>query len=108
LTQIEAFIARDLHLSLSRYSLHKCKRGLNFVGYRTWRSTRFVRKHSLYTFTQSAKRGLLESMISILGHAKNTASLRHLLTTCKEKHHDLFNRLPSCYRRSYHPQPAPA
>jgi len=27
-------------------------------------------------------------------HAKNTASLRHLLTTLKAKHHDLFNRLP--------------
>jgi RNA-directed DNA polymerase len=106
LARIQTFIAAHLGLSLSRYSLHAVKRGLNFVGFRTWRSTRFVRKHSLYTFTQSAKRGLLESMISILGHAKNTASLRHLLTTCKEKHHDLFNRLPSCYRLGYHPQPA--
>jgi retron-type reverse transcriptase len=106
LAEIKHFLATRLGLELSRYSLHKIKHGINFVGFRTWRSTRFIRKHSLFSFSQAAKRGKLESMISILGHARNTASLRHLLTTCKEKHHDLFNRLPSCYRRSYHPQPA--
>jgi len=103
LARIQAFIADKLGLSLSRYSLHRVTRGLNFVGYRTWRSTRFVRKHSLFTFSRSAKRGLLESVISILGHAKNTASFRHLLTTLKDRHHDLFNRLPSSCRRRYHP-----
>jgi len=103
LARIQEFIADKLGLSLSRYSLHRVTRGLNFVGYRTWRSTRFVRKHSLYTFARSAKRGLLESVISILGHAKNTASFRHLLTTLKDHHHDLFNRLPSSCRRRYHP-----
>jgi four helix bundle protein len=82
--------------------------GQNFVGFRTWCSTRFVRKHSLYTFTRSAKRGLLESVISIIGHAKNTASLRHLLTTLKANHHDLFNRLSPRCRFSHHPHPAPA
>ena len=108
LARIQAFIAEQLGLELSRYSLHKVKRGLNFVGYRTWRSTRFVRKHSLYTFTRSAKKGALESVISILGHAKNTASLRHLLTTLKANHHDLFNRLSPRSIRGDHPQPAPA
>jgi hypothetical protein len=103
LARIQAFIADKLGLSLSRYSLHRVTRGLNFVGYRTWRSTRFVRKHSLFTFSRSAKRGLLESVISILGHAKNTASFRHLLTTLKDHHHDLFSRLPSSCRRRYHP-----
>ena len=81
---------------------------LNFVGFRTWCSTRFVRKHSLYTFTRSAKRGLLESVISIIGHARRTASLRHLLTTLKANHHDLFNRLPPRCRFSHNPHPAPA
>ena len=108
LAQIQAFIGAELGLSLSRHSLHKVKRGLNFVGFRTWCSTRFVRKHSLYTFTRSAKRGLLESVISIIGHARRTASLRHLLTTLKANHHDLFNRLPPRCRFSHHPHPAPA
>lgn len=83
LKQIEAFISCELHLSLSRYSLHKIKRGLNFVGFRTWRSTRFVRKHSLYTFAKAAKSGNAEAVASCLGHAKRTASLRHMLNFLK-------------------------
>jgi RNA-directed DNA polymerase len=108
LARIIEFIRTDLGLELSRYSLHKIKRGLNFVGYRTWRSTRFVRKHSLYTFTQSAKMGALERVISLLGHAKHTASLRHLLTTLKANHHDLFDRIPSRCYANLHPHAAPA
>ena len=64
---------------LSRFSLHKIKRGLNFVGYRTWQSMRFVRKHSLYTFSQALRSGSTEALASCLGHAKRTASLRHML-----------------------------
>lgn len=108
LAKIQDFIGRKLGLGLSRYSLHKVSRGLNFVGYRTWRSTRFVRKHSIYTFTQSAKKGALESVISILGHAKHTASLRHLLTNLKANHHALFNRLPPCCYTDSHAYPAPS
>jgi hypothetical protein len=85
LAQIEAFIADELHLVLSRYSLHKCKRGLNFVGYRTWRSTRFVRKHSLYTFTKAAKAGNVEAVASRLGHALRTGSYRHMLNFLKDQ-----------------------
>ena len=107
LARIQSFIAKTLGLSLSRYTLHAVKRGLNFVGFRTWRSTRFVRKHSIYTFTQSAKKGALESVISILGHAKATASHTHLLTTLKANHHDLFNRLPPACGQHHHPHPAP-
>lgn len=85
LAKIINFIKTTLGLELSRHTLHKVKRGLNFVGYRTWCSTRFIRKHSLYAFTQAVKRGLLASVYSILGHAKNTASLHHLLTHLKAK-----------------------
>jgi len=70
--------------------------------------TRFVRKHSLYTFTQAARCDALESVISILGHARHTASLHHLLTTLKDHHHDLFDRLPPSCRRHHHPHTAPA
>ena len=78
LARIEVFIADELHLVLSRHSLHKCKRGLNFVGYRTWRSTRFVRKHSLYTFAQAVKAHDAEAIASCLGHALRTGSYRHM------------------------------
>lgn len=63
LERIKLFIADHLSLELSRFTLQKVRRGLNFVGYRTWKSTRFVRKHSLYTFTQAAKKGALDSVI---------------------------------------------
>jgi RNA-directed DNA polymerase len=102
LEKIKAFLATVLNLELSRHSLHRVTRGLNFVGYRTWRSTRFVRKHSLYTFTKSAKAGALESVVSILGHATKTASLAYLLTTLKDKYHDLFNYLPRRYHACHH------
>ena len=100
---IQEFLCNELHLELSRYTIAPSSRGVNFVGYRTWRSTRFVRKHSLYTFTRAARSGALESVISILGHAAHTASKTHLLTTLKDHHHDLFNRLPKNYRLCYHP-----
>lgn len=98
LEQIKAFIADKLHLSLSRFSLHKVKRGLNFVGYRTWRSTRFVRKHSLFAFTRSVKEGALASVVSSLGHARRTASLRHMLQTLQQRSLDLFQQLPKTYQ----------
>lgn len=106
LAHIRQFLASALRLELSRYTIHACARGLNFVGYRTWRSRRFIRKHSLHTFTQSAKRCALASLVSILGHARHTASMGHLLTTLKDQYHDLFDRLPSRVRRHHHPLPA--
>lgn len=101
LASIEAFIADELHLSLSRHSLHKCKRGLNFVGFRTWRSTRFVRKHSIYSLSRSAKSGAKESVISILGHAMRTGSLRHLLRSAFSECPDLFASLPTVFKNAH-------
>lgn len=108
LEAVRAFLLARLGLELSRWTVQPLARGINFVGYRTWRSTRFIRKHSLRCFTRSARRGQLTSVVSILGHAQNTGSLRHLLTTLKEHFHDLFNRLPQTYRRHVHPRTAPA
>ena len=88
LAKIEVFIADVLHLGLSRYSLHKCKRGINFVGYRTWRSTRFVRKHSLYTFAKAIKSGNSEAIASCLGHALRTGSYRHMKNILKGVAHE--------------------
>jgi len=99
LARIEAFIDDTLHLGLSRFSLHKVKRGINFVGYRAWQRARFVRKHSLYKLTQSMKKLRLASVVSILGHARHTASLRHLLR--RLRHSPLWPHLPSVYRRAF-------
>lgn len=84
LKTIITFITDNLHLSLSRFGIQKVKRGLNFVGYRTWRSRRFIRKHSLFKFKRSCKQGNQLSMASILGHACRTDSLPRLISILKE------------------------
>ena len=60
---------------------------------------RFIRKHALYVFRQSIKSGQVESLVSSLGHALRTHSLRHMLCTLKEKYHALYRQLPQVFRR---------
>lgn len=103
--RIVGFLARELHLELSHSSIHRVTRGLNFVGFRTWASKRFVRKRALYTFRRAARRGRLESVVSSLGHAGKTASRNHLLTHLKEHHHALYRRLPHGVRRLHRVPP---
>ena len=98
LADVKAFIA-TLGLELSKYTIAPVRRGINFVGYRTWASRRFIRKHSLFKFRRAAKAAKLDSMASILGHACRTHSLRSLITTIKEHYHDLYHCLPKVYRR---------
>jgi len=102
LERVRQFLAEVLHLAFSRVSIQPLARGINFVGYRTWRSTRFIRKHSLRQFMRAARRGALISVVSILGHARHTGSLRHLLTTLKDKHHEIYRCLPKAYRQPVH------
>lgn len=96
---IEAFLAQRLRLSLSRADIFPVRRGMNFVGYRTWASRRFIRKRALYNFRQAAKRGELESVISSLGHARKTASHRYMLNYLETHHHGLYRQLPIGIRR---------
>ena len=98
--QIEQFITEELHLEFSRTTAAKVQRGINFVGYRTWASKRFIRKHSLYNFHRAVKRSKLDSVISILGHARKTHSLSPLLKHVKEHNHALYLQLPKTYRRN--------
>ncbi len=83
-----------LRLELSKSSIARATRGVNFVGYRTWAGKRFVRKHSLYTFRQSVKRGDAASIASSLGHARRTHSLQPMLRYLKEYHHANHHQLP--------------
>ncbi len=108
LARIERFLACELRLEFSRVTLQPVARGINFVGYRTWCSTRFIRKHSLRQFMRAARRGAQASVISILGHARHTASLHHLLTTLKDQHHDFYRQLPKACRQFLQPRAAVA
>jgi len=73
----EKFVQDKLNLELSHWHIQKIKRGINFVGYRTWRGKRFVRKHSLYKFKKAVLKSKVDSIVSIIGHAKGTNSLRY-------------------------------
>lgn len=76
-----------LALELSKSTITRVSRGVNFVGYRTWATRRFVRRHSLYTFRKAVRKGDTEATASCLGHARNTHSLQHMLRYFKEHHH---------------------
>lgn len=102
LAEIKKFLREKLHLELSKHTLQSVKRGVNFVGYRTWRSRRFIRKHSMFKLSRSAKKDQLECVISILGHAVNTSSHTHLINSIKEKHHALYRRLPKTHHARNH------
>lgn len=82
--RIEAWLAENLRLELSCWTVQPVRRGLNFVGFRTWRKTRFIRKHSLCNFSRALRRGRAASVVSSLGHARNTASFKHMARRCAE------------------------
>lgn len=100
--RIVEFIATNLRLELSKFTVARVTRGVNFVGYRTWSGRRFIRRHSLYTFRRALKRGRMDSAVSVLGHARHTHSLQHLIRHLKEHHHDYTHQLPQAYRRADH------
>mgnify|MGYP000190425623 CR=1 FL=1 len=77
-----------LRLEMSRHTIAAVRKGMNFVGYRTWVTRRFVRKHSLYTFSKALKSGNTEIMVSILGHARNTSSFKHMISRIHEEHYE--------------------
>lgn len=92
--QIEAFLAENLHLELSRWRVAPVARGVNFVGYRTWRQTRFVRKHSLHTFSRRLQQGRIPNLVSILAHARHTGSFAHMTQRIQRERPDLIPHFP--------------
>lgn len=99
---IELFLHERLRLRLSRSTIAHTSRGVNFVGYRTWRSKRFIRKHSLYKARKAAREGRLDSFISHLAHASRTHSLQHLLSYAMEHNYDLYSQLPEKYHARHY------
>lgn len=88
-----------LGLEISHYSLHPIKRGANFCGFRTWDKARFVRPHVISALRHDARCGRMEGVISRLGHARRTCSFKPLMSYLKERHHDLYLRLPKSFKR---------
>ncbi|WP_296699785.1 reverse transcriptase domain-containing protein [Thiocapsa sp. UBA6158] len=98
LQEIEAFLADRLGLELSRYTIAPVRRGVNFVGFRTWRRTRCVRKHSLCRFSRRLREGDVPALVSMLGNARATASFRHFAGRLYARRPDLVPRLPAATR----------
>lgn len=96
--KIIEFIRDNLRLELSKSTIAPVARGLNFVGYRTWKSRRFIRRRSLYNYRQALKKGKIKSAASILGHASHTHSMQHLINYAQERHHASYLQLPKIYR----------
>lgn len=94
LERIEEWLQRNLHLELSRWTIQPIKKGINFVGFRTWRKTRFVRKHSVYRLTRSLREGNINSVISSLGHAKTSGSYQNFMRRIQD-HPDIYSQLPA-------------
>lgn len=101
-SHIIEFLAVNLGLELSKSTIAPVRRGANFVGYRTWASRRFVRRHALFTFRRAAHRNRLDAVVSSLGHARRTASLRHMISYIKEHHYGIYHQLPKSLRRDHH------
>jgi retron-type reverse transcriptase len=71
----EEFCKNELNLEFSKWSIDKIRKGLNFVGYRTWKSVKYVRRHSVAKFKKAVISENTDSVISLLGHAKHSATI---------------------------------
>lgn len=89
----EKFVQENLNLELSHWHIQKIKKGINFVGYRTWKSIKFVRKHSIYKMKKAIKKLKVESIISLIGHAKCTGTIPYYKRLLIE--FDVFKLLPN-------------
>lgn len=105
---IERYLWETLGLKLSRWTIASISRGVNFVGFRTWRSVRFVRKHSLFRFSRSLRRGDVDSLTSIMGNALRTGTFAHLCRRIASERPELIPLLPlyrevkqKCQRRQF-------
>lgn len=91
--QIQQWLDEQLSLQLSRFTIAPTARGVNFVGFRTWRRYRLIRKHSLYHFSRSLKRQDIPSLNAIMGNAMGTSSLQHLQQRVYDENPFILHRL---------------
>ena len=82
---IKKYIYRELKLVLSKFRIAKIKKGSNFVGYRTWKSKKYVRKRTLYHFSKALRLNNKEALNSLLGHAKQSSTIGYMQTKIKEQ-----------------------
>jgi retron-type reverse transcriptase len=95
---VRKYLATNLHLGLSRWTIKKAGHGINFVGYRMWPRLRLIRKYSLGKFNKALRAGHVESVVSLLGHAKQTHTLTYMLKKLRYEYAHILNQIPKQYR----------
>ncbi len=90
----EKFVQSNLKLELSHWHILKIKRGINFVGYKTWRKMKVVRKRSLYKFRKAVIRKKIDTIVSIISHAKGTKSTKYLKSILENLMPEYKNIIP--------------
>ena len=78
------YLNEHLHLSLSKWRIAKVKHGCNFVGFRTWRTTRFVRRFSVHNFSKALKKNKTQSIISLLGNTRHSGTYAYFKKQLQE------------------------
>lgn len=79
------YLRDNLELELSKFRIAKISKGSNFVGFRTWRSKKFVRKRSLHNFSKALKKNNISALNSILGNASHSSSYTYMKNKIKGK-----------------------
>lgn len=82
---LEKWLKDNLKMHLSHYLIIPVKKGINFVGYRTWKKIRLIRKHSLYNFSKALKLERINSITSLIGHALKTSTYNHYKNKIKKE-----------------------
>lgn len=83
-----------LNLKFSKTIIQPLKRGINFVGYRTWASKRFVRKHSLYQFSRALKTQNVPVLTSLMAHGRRTSTFAHYCSKIADNYPELIYDVP--------------
>lgn len=91
----------SLQLEISHYRLQPVQRGANFVGFRTWRAARFIRKRCLRDYRRNVRAGRIAPAISRLAHARKTHSFAPMMGYALEHNHDLYHQLPQAFHRAH-------
>lgn len=86
-----------LKLTFSKIKIHKIKKGINFVGYRTWRSKRFVRKKTLQNFRIALRKEKIQSLNAILEHSLRTTTFAYFIRILL-KYKYIYNQIHHRYK----------
>lgn len=77
--KIKSFVENEKLKVNPKSGVFDIKQGVDFVGYRTWKNKRLIRKQSLFRIRKSLKKGFNKNRVSsYLAHAKDTNSLHYV------------------------------